>query len=119
MTNDHRPPFSTFFTGDNVEGEFQFTDHHDRRIVGGERHKIAAADLALDREAEIFEEAFDGQIKRGFQISFPSQLSNSALQIGLASQLRCRPRDSVSDSSPNFVGGFDQRAGERLPCFAS
>ena len=50
-----------------VEGQLQFADHHDRRIVAAERHEIAAADLALDRKAELFEEAFDGQIKRGFQ----------------------------------------------------
>ena len=50
-----------------VEGKLQFPDHHDRRIVAAQRHQIAAADLALDREAEVLEEAFDGQIKRGFQ----------------------------------------------------
>ena len=50
-----------------VEGKLQFADHHDRRIVAAQRHQIAAADLALDREAELFEEAFDGKIKRGFQ----------------------------------------------------
>ena len=50
-----------------VEGQLQFADHHDRRIVAAERHEIAAADLALDGKAELFEEAFDGQIKRGFQ----------------------------------------------------
>src|SRR6185369_2596119 len=37
------------------------------RIVSAQRHQIAAADLALDGEAELFEEAFDGKIKRGFQ----------------------------------------------------
>ena len=50
-----------------IEGQLQFADHHDRRIVAAQRHEVAAADLALDREAELFEEAFDGQIKRGFQ----------------------------------------------------
>jgi hypothetical protein len=50
-----------------VEGKLQLTDHHDRRIVAAQRHQIAAPDLALDREAELFEEVFDGQIKRGFQ----------------------------------------------------
>ncbi len=52
-----------------IEGEFQFPDHHDRRIVVAQRHQIATADFTLDREAELFEEAFDGQIKRGFQDS--------------------------------------------------
>src|SRR5438552_1216108 len=33
---------------------------------------MAAADLALDREAERFEVAFDGQIKRGFQRRAPA-----------------------------------------------
>ena len=50
-----------------IEGKLEFADHHDRRIVAAERHEVAAADLALDREAELFEEAFDGKIKRGFQ----------------------------------------------------
>jgi len=36
-----------------VEGELEFPDHHDRRIAAAERHQIAAADLALDREAEL------------------------------------------------------------------
>jgi hypothetical protein len=49
-----------------IERELEFADHHDRRIVAAQRHEVAAADLALDREAELFEEAFDGQIKRGF-----------------------------------------------------
>src|SRR5882757_3779517 len=50
-----------------IERKFQFSDHDERRLVAAERHEIAAADFALDREAELFEEAFDGQIKRGFQ----------------------------------------------------
>ena len=66
-----------------VEGKLQFADHHDRRIVAAERHQVAAADLALDREAELFEEAFDGQIKRGFQ----------GLSSGAA-----RGRDSIAQS---------------------
>jgi hypothetical protein len=50
-----------------VEGKLQFADHYNRRIVAAQCHQIAAADLALDREAELFEEAFDGKVKRGFQ----------------------------------------------------
>jgi len=50
-----------------VEGKLQFADHHDRGIVAAQRDKVAAADFALDREAELLEETFDGQIKRGFQ----------------------------------------------------
>ena len=54
-----------------IERQLQFADHHDRRIVAGERHQVAAADLALDGKAELFEEVFDGQIKRGFQAKAP------------------------------------------------
>ncbi len=50
-----------------IEGELQFANYDDRGIVAAKRHQVAAADFALDREAEVFEEAFDGQIKRGFQ----------------------------------------------------
>src|SRR6185437_12777997 len=54
-----------------IERQFQLTDHHDRRIAAAERNEVAAADLALDGEAELFEEAFDGKIKRGFQNDAP------------------------------------------------
>src|SRR6185312_2464878 len=50
-----------------IERQFQFADHHDGRFVAAQRHQVAAADLALDREAEVFEKPFDGKIKRGFQ----------------------------------------------------
>ena len=50
-----------------IKGKLQFPDHNDRGIVAAQRHEVATADFALDREAELFEEAFDGQIKRGFQ----------------------------------------------------
>ena len=50
-----------------IEGELQFADHHDRGIVAAQRHEIAAADLALDGEAEVFEKPFDRQVKRSFQ----------------------------------------------------
>ena len=55
-----------------VEGKLQFADHHDRRIVAAQRHQIAAPDFALDGEAELFQEAFDGKIKRGFQNFAPA-----------------------------------------------
>src|SRR5665213_213244 len=77
-----------------IEGELQFANHHDRRIVGAERHQVAAADLALDREAELFQEAFDGQIQCGFQ----------------AQLLRSRPCDSVPEFNPNYGRGFGQTA---------
>ena len=74
-----------------IEGQFQFADHHDRRLVAAQRHQIAAADLTLDREAELLEEAFDGQIERGFQGE-------------LRSGRRRRLRDSVARQfSPNCV----------------
>ncbi|MFK4687057.1 hypothetical protein ABIF39_008870 [Bradyrhizobium diazoefficiens] len=50
-----------------IEGELELADHDDRWIVAAQRHEIAAANLALHGEAELFQEAFDGQIKRGFQ----------------------------------------------------
>src|ERR1700726_4826481 len=50
-----------------VEGKLQFSDHNDRGVVAVQRHEVATADFALDREAEVFEEAFDGKVKRGFQ----------------------------------------------------
>src|SRR6266436_4086922 len=50
-----------------IEGELEFANHDDWRLVAAEPHEVAAPDFALDREAEVFEEAFDGQIKRGFQ----------------------------------------------------
>src|SRR5258708_5953876 len=89
-------------------GGGRLDQHLHAAAAGDHEHAKAepAAHLALDGEAEVLEEAFDGQIKRGFQVNFPSQLP---------SQLRCRLRDSVSESSPNCVGGFDQWAGERLP----
>ena len=55
-----------------IEGELQFSDHHDRRIVDAQPDEVAAADLALDREAELFEKAFDGQVKRSFQGKIPA-----------------------------------------------
>jgi hypothetical protein len=55
-----------------VEDKLQLADHHDRRVVATQRHQIATPDLALDREAEFFQEAFDGKIKRGFQKFAPA-----------------------------------------------
>ena len=66
-----------------IEGKFQLADHHDRRLVAAQRHQVAAADLALDREAEVLEEAFDGQIKRGFQGD-----SDAGAAVGCATQSR-------------------------------
>ena len=62
----------------------QLTDHHNGRIAAAQRHEVAAADFTLDREAELFEEAFDGQVKRGFQ-----------------RQLQCRVCDSVTEFNSN------------------
>src|SRR3954452_456664 len=58
-----------------IEGQLELADHDYRRIAGAEAHEIAAADLALDREAELFEEAFDRQIERGFQRKLPNVTS--------------------------------------------
>ena len=57
-----------------TEGELELADHHDRRLVSAERDQIAAADFALDREAEPFEIALHGCVERrlrGFQVAFP------------------------------------------------
>jgi hypothetical protein len=56
-----------------VERELQFADDDDRRFVPAERNQVAAADFAFDGEAEAFEEAFDGQIKRRFQDRSPAR----------------------------------------------
>src|SRR5207237_6848800 len=50
-----------------IEREFQFADHHHRRIAVRQPDDIAATDLALDGEAELFEEAFDGKVERSLQ----------------------------------------------------
>jgi len=50
-----------------IEGQLQFADHNDRWIAAAQAHQIATANLALDDEAALFQEAFDGQIQRGFQ----------------------------------------------------
>jgi hypothetical protein len=50
-----------------IEGKLQFADHHDRGIGAAQGDKVAAADLAFDRKAELLEETFDRQIKRSFQ----------------------------------------------------
>ena len=49
------------------EGELQLADDHDRRLALSQRHEIAIANLALDLEAELLEEALDRQIKARFQ----------------------------------------------------
>ena len=44
---------------------------------------IAAANLALDRKAELFEKFFDGQIKRGFQRFFLEFSPNDSTRVSL------------------------------------
>ena len=51
-----------------IEAQLQFAHDDDRRIIAFEGDEIASPDLAFHREAEIFQEAFDREIKRGFQI---------------------------------------------------
>ena len=46
-----------------IESQLELTDHDDRRVVALQRYQITAADLALDDEAEPFEEGFDRPIK--------------------------------------------------------
>ena len=44
------------------EGELELADDDGNRLLSVERHKIAAAHLTLDLEAQFLEEALDGQI---------------------------------------------------------
>src|SRR5580693_1529828 len=46
-----------------IEGQLEFADHDDREIVALQRYQIAASNLALDDEAEPFEEDLDRPIK--------------------------------------------------------
>src|SRR4051794_3508608 len=73
-----------------VKGELELADHYNRRIAGAEAHEIAVADLALHREAELFEKAFDGEIKRGFQRRFPSVMSDRRISCAQSSPDRTR-----------------------------
>ena len=50
-----------------IKGKLQFADHDDWRIIAAQGYQVTAANLALDTEAEVFKEAFDGKVKRGFQ----------------------------------------------------
>src|ERR1700722_10085212 len=50
-----------------IEGQREFADHDDREIVALQRDQIAASNLALDDEAEPFEEDLDRSIKGPLQ----------------------------------------------------
>ncbi len=50
-----------------IERLLEFADHHDRRLIAAQRDEVAAADFALDGKTELFEEAFDREIKLSFQ----------------------------------------------------
>jgi hypothetical protein len=39
-----------------IEGQLEFADHDDRRVIAPQRQQIAASDFAFDNEAEPFEE---------------------------------------------------------------
>jgi hypothetical protein len=54
-----------------IEAELEFADHDQRRIVALKRQQIAAADLALDDEAEPLKEGLDRPIKRRLQACSP------------------------------------------------
>jgi len=51
------------------EAQFQFADHQRDRRAAIYRHDVAAAHLALDLEAQAFEEALHRRIKARFQCS--------------------------------------------------
>ena len=50
-----------------IEAHLELADDDDRRVALFHRDEVAATDLALDDEAEGFEEGFDGRIERRFQ----------------------------------------------------
>src|SRR4051812_44779661 len=52
-----------------IEAELQFADHHNRWMLAAKSNEIAPANFALDGETKVFEETFDGFVKRGFQIA--------------------------------------------------
>ncbi len=61
-----------------IECQFEFADHDDRRIVALQRQQIAAFDFAFDDEAEPFEEGLHRPIERRLQIVLPSDRSAPA-----------------------------------------
>jgi hypothetical protein len=50
-----------------IEGQLEFSDHDDRKIVSLQGDKIAVPNLALDDKAEPFEEDLDRPIKGRLQ----------------------------------------------------
>jgi hypothetical protein len=63
-----------------VEGQLEFADHDDGRIIAPQRERIAASDLTFDNEAEPFEEGLDRSIEQRLQKLF-SRLVPSSNQI--------------------------------------
>ena len=47
-----------------IEGQLEFADHDDRRVVALQRQQIAASDFAFDDEAEPLEEGLDRPMER-------------------------------------------------------
>ena len=54
-----------------IEGQFKFTDHDDRRIVAPQRQRIAASDLTSNNETEAFQEGLDRPIEQRLQSRSP------------------------------------------------
>ena len=54
-----------------IEGQFEFPDHDDRRIIAAQRQQIAASDFTFDNEAEPFEEGLDRPIEQRLQNRSP------------------------------------------------
>ena len=69
------------------EGELQLADDHDGRLALAECHEIAAADLALDLVAELFEEALDRKIEARFQCALADALD---LDASMSDSCFCR-----------------------------
>jgi hypothetical protein len=69
------------------EGELELADDDGNRLLSVERHKIAAAHLTLDLEAQLFEEVLDGQIEAGFQKALQRSDARTALAYPRFAQL--------------------------------
>ena len=76
--------------------ELQLADDHRGGLLAVERYEVAAAHLALDLEAQLFEEALDGQVEARFQgvpsasarIGKPLAVIRHDVQIRIARTMR-------------------------------
>ena len=78
------------------EGELQLANDHHVRLALPECHEIAAADLALDLVAELFEEALDRKIEARFQCALADALD---LDPSMSNSCFCRAGLQVREKS--------------------